>query len=90
MNRVGLFGGTFDPPHIGHRLILQAAAATKFFDKIIVVPAAVPPRKSIINVSMSSYRYEMTNIMVDNYDFDTLVTVSDIELRRKDKSYTID
>lgn len=88
--KIGIFGGTFDPIHLGHTAILKAAARSGYLDKIIVIPNAFPPHKSIEQISMASYRYEMTRIALDNLDFEIPVELSDIELFRKGKSYTID
>ena len=45
--RVCIFGGTFDPPHIGHLLIAQTVCEAEKFDKILFVPANIPPHKKI-------------------------------------------
>jgi len=87
---LGFFGGTFDPIHKGHIEILKAAAKSGFLDKILVVPSAVPPKKSIMNVSFASYRYEMVEMTLRDLKFDIPVSVSDIEINRKSRSYTVD
>ncbi len=88
--RIGLFGGTFDPPHTGHIEILKAAAEAGNFDKVIIMPSAVPPKKSIHDVSMPSYRFEMMRICLEGLDLDTELELSDLEMNRREKSYTID
>ncbi len=86
----GIFGGTFDPMHIGHISILKSAAKSRYLDKIIVIPSAYPPHKSLSDISFSTYRYIMTKIALENSEFDIPVVLSDIELIREGKSYTID
>ncbi len=85
--RIGLFGGTFDPIHIGH---LKTASEVKIafaLDKIMFIPSALPPHKTTDRVTKAESRIEMTRLAVSDYpDF----TVSDIELERPGISYTID
>jgi len=85
--KVGLFGGSFDPIHNGH---LQLARWTKnklFLDRIIFIPAAVPPHKQLMNMAPSTHRKRMIQIAIEDYpEFD----VSDVELKREGVSYTID
>ena len=88
--KVGFFGGTFDPIHAGHVAMLEAAADAGFFDRIYVVPSAVPPHKSAGMVSMASYRYEMVRLALHNRSFPIPVLLSDLELRRNRPSYTLE
>ena len=83
--RVCLFGGTFDPPHIGHLLIAQTVCEADDFDKILFIPANKPPHKKV-NTSLED-RLAMLNIAVEgNPNFE----ISDVEIRRGGISYTID
>ncbi|MHB1485439.1 MAG: nicotinate (nicotinamide) nucleotide adenylyltransferase [Saccharofermentanales bacterium] len=88
--KIGIFGGTFDPIHIGHVAILEAAARSGYLDMIMVIPNAYPPHKPIDNISMASYRYEMVRIALESLTFGIPVVLSDIELFRKGISYTLD
>lgn len=88
--KIGIFGGTFDPIHTGHISILKAAAESGYLDEIIVIPNAYPPHKSLEHISMATYRYEMTRIALEVFDFPIPVVLSDIELFRKGKSFTLD
>jgi len=88
--KIGIFGGTFDPIHLGHIAILKAAAKSGYIDKIIVIPNAYPPHKPLDQTSMASYRYEMTRIALKEFNFEIPVVLSDMELFRKGKSYTLD
>jgi nicotinate-nucleotide adenylyltransferase len=86
--RLGLFGGTFDPPHLGHVAALHAAWASERFDQILVTVASEPYRKtSQREVSPSALRLEMAHTAFDALDG---VTVSDMELRRHGATFTID
>lgn len=88
--RIGIFGGTFDPVHMGHLSILSAAASGGFFDRIYVIPSAFPPHKARNSISMSTYRYEMVRIGLKNMNFSIPVILSDIEINRHAVSYTLD
>ena len=88
LRRLGLFGGTFDPPHNGHVAALCAAAATGRFDVIEVTVAGDPYRKSAVGqVHSAKLRLAMAAAAFDHLD---LVRVSDREINRPGPSYTID
>ena len=83
--RICLFGGTFDPPHIGHLLIAQTVFEEENFDKIFFIPAYNPPHKG--NITPIKNRLEMLKIAIEgNPNFE----ISDLEIKRKGISYTID
>ena len=85
--RLGLMGGTFNPPHIGHMNAALAAKENIPLDKIILIPAGTPPHKTMAENSASAeQRFEMTRLCADIIGAD----VSDIEIRREGRSYTID
>lgn len=86
VRRLGLFGGTFDPPHVGHVAALRAAARTGRFDRLIVTVAGDPYLKGA-GVLAADVRLAMAHAAFDDLD---LVEVSDVELRRQGPSYTID
>ncbi len=86
--RIGLFGGTFDPPHLGHVAALRAAAATGRFDRIEVTVAGDPYRKTAQrDVRPAPERLALAQAAFGEIP---LVEVSDRELRRAGPSYTID
>lgn len=86
--RLGLFGGTFDPPHLGHVAALRAAWATGQYDQILVVVAGDPYQKTAQRfVSTAADRLAMAEAAFAELDG---VEVSDRELRRTGASYTID
>jgi nicotinate-nucleotide adenylyltransferase len=83
--KICLFGGTFDPPHIGHLLIAQTICEAESFDKILFIPVNIPPHKSV-NTLLED-RLKMLEIAIDdNPNFE----ISDIEIKRGGVSYTID
>ncbi len=88
LRRLGLFGGTFDPPHNGHVAALCAVAATGRFDVIEVTVAGDPYRKSAVSqVHSTELRLAMATSAFEHLD---LVRVSDREINRPGPSYTID
>lgn len=83
--KICLFGGTFDPPHIGHLLIAQTVCEAEGFDKVIFIPANRSPSKKVATVQKN--RVEMLELAVEgNPNFE----ISDLEIRRGGISYTID
>lgn len=88
VRRLGLFGGTFDPPHFGHVAALRAAARTERFDLIKVTVAGDPYQKSAQStLRPAGLRFAMAQAAFGDLE---LVEVSDIEIRREGPSYTID
>ena len=88
MAKIGIYGGTFNPPHKGHMLAAAQCRETLGLDRVLVIPAAVPPHKQLSDGSPdAATRMELTKLSVEGLDG---FTVSDIELRRKGPSYTVD
>lgn len=89
--KIGIYGGTFDPPHLGH---MAAAAQVKDLlglDKLILVPAKQPPHKALDAISAPAEdRLGMTRLMADGIAPPGSVTADDRELTRAGKSYTAD
>ena len=87
--RIGIYGGTFNPIHRGHLTAARAAAEQLGLDKLLLVPANVPPHKQLPQGSASpKQRLEMT--VLATAELDCKAEVLDIELRRTGKSYTSD
>ena len=85
MERIGIYGGTFNPPHIGHLQAARAAVSALSLSSLLLIPTRVAPHKTIPAGSPSALqRLEMLRIAQD----DPRIQVSDIELRRPDVSYT--
>ena len=85
MIKTVVFGGTFDPPHIGHKHLLESVMS-EGYDSAIVIPAAVPPHKTRDGNDFEN-RFSLTKQMFADMPN---VTVSDIENKRDGKSYTFD
>lgn len=89
--KLGVFGGTFDPPHLGHLAAARFAIEALGLDQLLLVPAAVPPHKELPeNAPAPEDRLSMTVIAADNMFLPKRVAVDDLELRREGKSYTSD
>src|SRR5690625_3151410 len=86
MRRVGLLGGTFDPPHLGHLKIAEKVLYALALDEIWFIPTYDPPLKDRAATD-SSHRKKMLERMLSGSD--RPFCINDIELKRKDKSYTI-
>lgn len=84
--RVGIFGGTFDPPHFGHLRAAEIARQVLNLDRILFMVSYVPPHKNPENISPAPHRLKMTNLAVED---NPLFEASSFEIERK-ISYTID
>ncbi len=88
MARIGIFGGSFNPPHLGHILAVEEFRERLALDTVLLIPAAVPPHKKLsANTPPAALRLEMTRLAVRDLPY---ALVSDIELRRGGTSYTAD
>jgi nicotinate-nucleotide adenylyltransferase len=86
--RLGVLGGTFDPPHIGHLIAAGDAYESLSLDKLVFIPVAAQPLKTDSPAGASpEHRLEMVRLAVDG---DPRFTVSDTEIRRGGLSYTVD
>lgn len=85
--RIGLMGGTFDPIHHGHLVAAEVARFEFGLEKVIFIPAGIPPHKTRKDISLFAHRLEMTSRAVASNPF---FTVSDLEIKREGSSYTID
>ncbi len=82
-----IFGGTFDPPHIGHLLVAQTVFESENFERLIFVPANISPAKKNGNNSSPKERSRMLEIaLINNPNFE----ISDLEIKREGVSYTVD
>ena len=85
--KLGLFGGTFDPVHHGHLIGAQAALSDMNLDKVIFVPASLPPHKKDRGITSPEHRVAMLRAAIeDNPGFD----MSLVEMERGGQSFTID
>ncbi len=87
VSRIGLLGGTFDPPHIGHLWLATLARDILGLERVLVIPAARPPHK--LGVPMSSVDDRLALVRAAIADDPTL-ELSTVELERDGPSYTVD
>lgn len=88
MMKTLVFGGTFNPPHIGHTAMCRAAAEAIGADRVIIMPTYLPPHKAAgMELESGEHRAAMCRRAFDGI---AGVTVSDLELGRGGKSYTFD
>ncbi len=85
--RLGIFGGTFDPPHLGHLIVAQDACSALRLDGVLFVLAASPPHKQGRAHTPAAVRLEMLDAATAG---DPRLRTSDVELRRDGPSYTVD
>ena len=85
--RLGILGGTFDPPHVGHLWLAALAADAHALDRVLFMPAAQPPHKGGRLISRSTDRLLMTRLAIGG---DPAFELSPIEMERTGPSYTID
>lgn len=84
MERIGIFGGSFDPPHIGHLQAAQQAQQSLRLDRLLLIPAAKAPHKSG-SYADAAHRLRMLQLATANLP---AIAVSDLELRRQGPSYS--
>jgi nicotinate-nucleotide adenylyltransferase len=85
--RIGILGGTFNPPHVGHLICAQEAYLQLQLDRVMLIPAWIPPHKPVEQDPGAEHRLELCRAAVAGDDrFD----VSDIEVVRQGTSYTVD
>ncbi|HUQ82040.1 MAG TPA: nicotinate-nucleotide adenylyltransferase [Gemmatimonadaceae bacterium] len=85
--RLGIFGGTFDPPHVGHLLAASDAIEQLALDRLAFVPAAVQPLKASRSTALGVHRLEMLRLTVSD---DPRLETDSVELDRDGLSYTVD
>ena len=83
--RIGIYGGSFSPPHNGHIEAVKSFHKSIMLDKVLVIPTYIAPHKQTANTLSAEQRLEMTRLAFEALDF---VTVSDYEIRQKTVSYT--
>ena len=85
--RIGILGGSFDPPHLGHLWLATLAADAMTLDRVLFMPAAQPPHKRHRGMSRATDRLLMTRLAIAG---DALFELTAIEMERDGPSYTID
>ena len=84
MSRIGIFGGTFNPPHIGHTRLAEHFVNELKLDRLLVIPTFQPPHKDSNNLASGEDRVNMCMLAFPD------AVISTIELNRGGKSYTYD
>ena len=88
MAKIGVYGGTFNPPHRGHILAAQECLRTLALDRVLLIPASLPPHKTLAWDSPDAEtRLELVRLATEGIPG---LEVSDLELRRPGASYTVD
>lgn len=85
--RIGILGGSFNPPHLGHLVMGQEALTQLGLDKLVLMPAFVPPHKQLSDDPGPEERFELCSLAVAK---DPRFAVSRLELDRGGTSYTVD
>ena len=85
--KIGILGGTFNPVHIGHLILAEEAREKLALDKIIFVPANLPPHKDNGNIAGAGVRLKLLKLAIKGNKY---FGVSDSEIKRQGRSYTID
>ncbi|MBN1121497.1 MAG: nicotinate (nicotinamide) nucleotide adenylyltransferase [Anaerolineae bacterium] len=87
MARIGVFGGTFDPPHIGHLILAEVARDSLDLEAVLWVVAADPPHKQGLSITPVSHRLQMVELVAaDNAAF----RVSTVDVERPGPHYSVD
>jgi nicotinate-nucleotide adenylyltransferase len=85
--RIGILGGTFNPPHLGHLVVAQEAYRELDLDQVLFIPAGIPPHKPVDAEPGSEHRLALCRLAIEG---DDRFAASDLELRRDGPSYTVD
>lgn len=87
MKKIAMFGGSFNPPHIGHLELAQACIDSLGLDKLLLIPVFSPPHKSGSEMATTQHRLNMCKLFEK---YNNKIEVSDIEINRGGSSYTVD
>ena len=89
--KIGIYGGTFNPPHLGHLAAARTAISALGLDKLLIIPASIPPHKELPEgTPPPEHRLAMAAKLADALLLPEKVEVSRLELDRAGKSYTSD
>ena len=87
MERIGIYGGTYSPPHIGHLKAAEFAVEACKLDRLLLIPTGVSPHKEMSSGATSEDRLRMLRLSATGIE---RAEVSDLELKREGRSYTVD
>ena len=85
--RIGVLGGTFNPIHMGHLIMAEEVCKHHHLSKILFIPTYIPPHKYVNDLAEAHHRYQMIKAAISEK---SKFQVSDLEIMREGKSYTID
>lgn len=85
--RIGIFGGTFDPIHLGHLLLAENCRESCALDQVVFVPCALSPHKQDREPTAGAVRLEMLRLATGGNEF---FSVSEVEIQRGGISYSVD
>ncbi len=89
--KIGVYGGAFNPPHLGHITAARAVFELLKLDKLLIIPTGCPPHKRLPpGTPAPERRLELARLAAEQTGLGDRVEVSDIELRREGNSYTAD
>ena len=87
--KIGVYGGTFNPPHLGHAAAARAVMAALRLDRLLLIPAGIPPHKQLPEgTADGNQRLTMTRMAGAALEEPEKVQVLDLELKREGASYT--
>ncbi|WP_300742697.1 nicotinate (nicotinamide) nucleotide adenylyltransferase [uncultured Brachyspira sp.] len=84
--KIAILGGTFDPPHLGHLILADTVITNCNYDKVIFIPAKIPPHKNISGEVSNEDRLNMLKLSIEN---DERFLLDEYELNNDSVSYTI-
>ncbi len=87
LKKIGISGGTFDPIHLGHLIVAECVREKYGLDRVIFIPAGMPPHKDHKLISAAVHRLEMVKASIAGNPY---FNVSEIELARAGTTYTVD
>jgi nicotinate-nucleotide adenylyltransferase len=85
--RLGILGGTFNPPHLGHLVCAQEAYLELGLERVLLIPARIPPHKPVDEEPGPEHRLELCRLAAGE---DDRFAVSDLEIKRDGPSFTVD
>jgi nicotinate-nucleotide adenylyltransferase len=85
--RIGVFGGSFNPVHIGHLIAAECCREQARLDRVVFVPAAIPPHKQDRRLASAEHRVAMLTLAIGGHD---AFGISTVEIDRGGVSYTVD
>lgn len=84
---LGLYGGTFDPIHVGHLIVARAVAEAVGLTGVVLIPTKQPPHKDVNDLTDASLRIEMIQLAIKD---EPLFSFSDVDMTHEGPTYTID